>query len=212
MISLPEDGSWSSDAVAFEFAKSEYTHYNCALSVAASRWVGVFLRLWAPFFFEKGTQVMSDKIRFLTREGIRKLEDELEHLCSAKRPEIAHNLKAAIEEGDITENAGYDESKREQALVEGRILEIRATLASARPLEESGSHHTVALGARVTVVEEGSAPEQYQIVSSVEADPMIGYISDESPLGKALMGHSVDDSVQVQAPSGVTCFKIISVK
>ena len=156
---------------------------------------------------------MPDKIYFLTKEGIQKLEEELERLSTVKRPEIARNLKAAIEEGDITENAGFEEAKREQALVEGRILEITAILASSRPLEEKRSHHTVALGAKVTVIEEGSAaPEEYKIVSSVEADPAIGYISDESPLGKALMGHSAGDNVQVQTPSGLISFEIISVK
>jgi len=156
---------------------------------------------------------MPDKIYYLTKEGIQKLEKELERLSTVKRLEIARNLKAALDEGDITENAGYEETKREQALVEGRILEIETILGSARLLQEKRSHHTVALGAKVTVIEEGSStPEEYRIVSSVEADPAIGYISDESPLGKALLGRSAGDSVQVQAPSGLMCFEIISVK
>jgi transcription elongation factor GreA len=155
---------------------------------------------------------MTDPIQFLTPEGKKKLEDELEYLRTVKRREVAANLKAAVEEGDISENAGYDESKRDQAFVEGRIQEISTILANSRVLEETDNHEIVSLGAHVTVIEEGETPERYQLVSSAEADPLAGRISNQSPLGRAIIGGHVGDRVDVQTPGGLVTFEIAAIE
>ena len=154
---------------------------------------------------------MSRPVNFLTPEGRRRLEEELEQLRTVKRPQMASQLKAAIEEGDLAENAGYSESKREQSLVEGRIAELEALLADAAELEATPVGDTVSMGAHVTVVEHGFEPETYQIVGAAEADPSAGRISNESPLGRALLGRHVGDHVQVTTPSGVVHFQISEV-
>ena len=154
---------------------------------------------------------MPDRMHFLTPEGKKKLEEELEHLRTVRRPEITEHLRSAIEEGDITENAGYDETKREQAFVEGRIREIEAILRGAQIIAEDGSLgvEAVSLGSRVTILEEGGiAPETYHIVGPAEADPLKGRISYESPLGQALMGRRVGDTIPVDTPGGLLYFRI----
>lgn len=153
---------------------------------------------------------MSERVHFLTPEGKKALEQELEFLRSVRRPQVAANLKAAVEGGDLTENSGYDESKREQAFVEGRIREIEAILNNTQLFEHNGSE-VVSLGARVTVAEEGGAEETYQIVGRAEADPLAGRISNESPLGRALLGRRAGEKVQVLTPGGWTNFYIINV-
>jgi len=156
---------------------------------------------------------MSEQVHFLTPEGKRRLEKELERLIKVKRPQIAANLKAAIEEGDLTENAGYEESKRDQAFLEGRIRDIEAILADAQVLEDVDQHEVVALGTRVTVSEDGvEHPETYQIVGSAEADPSNGRISNASPLGKALMGRQVGEKVQVDTPGGILSFVVLAIE
>jgi transcription elongation factor GreA len=155
---------------------------------------------------------MPRETQYLTPEGRKKLEDELEHLRTVRRREVAANLKRAIEEGDLRENAGYDESKRDQAMVEGRIRDIEAILANAEILEENGNHDVVAVGASVTVVEEGREPETYQIVGPAEADPVNGRISNESPIGKALLGHNVGDTVEFDTPGGPITLEITAVE
>ncbi len=113
----------------------------------------------------------TNKKVFLTEEGHVKLEEELEYLRNVRRPDVAAKIHAAKEEGDITENAGYDEAKREQAFVEGRILTLEGMLKDAVIIQEGGPADMVRLGARVTVMEEGSSsPESYQIVGSAEVD------------------------------------------
>lgn len=154
---------------------------------------------------------MSGKVHFLTPEGRRKLEEELDHLRTVKRKEVAENLASAVDEGDLSENAGYEETKRMQAFVEGRIREIEAILADAQVLTDSDNHDTVMLGASVTVREEGEAPETYQIVGHAEADPLKGRISNESPLGRALIGRHIGDQVTVQTPGGLVRFAIVAI-
>jgi transcription elongation factor GreA len=154
----------------------------------------------------------TNKPVWLTEEGRAKLEDELEHLRSVRRPEIAAKIHAAKEEGDITENAAYDEAKREQAFVEGRIMTLESMLKDAVIIQEGGPADMVRLGAKVTVMEEGSSsPESYQIVGSAEVDLNSGRISNESPLGKALLGRSVGESVLVQTPGGTLRFRVVSI-
>jgi len=155
---------------------------------------------------------MTEKPVFLTEEGRSKLEKELEYLCTVRRPEIAQHIHQAKEEGDITENAGYDEAKNEQAFVEGRILTINNMLKNAQLIERHGLASEVGLGIKVTVAEPGEKPETYTIVGSAEADPSNGFISNESPVGKALMGHAVGDEVAVSTPGGSFSLKIIALE
>lgn len=156
---------------------------------------------------------MSTRVHILTPEGKRKLEQELEFLRTVKRPQIARDLRSAIQEGDLSDNAGYVETKREQAFVEGRIRTIEVTLANAGVLEDLDRRDEVSLGARVTVLEEGrDSPETYRIVDPAEADPSAGRISDESPLGRALLGQGVGKKVKVRAPGGPICFEILAIE
>ncbi|TEU11769.1 MAG: transcription elongation factor GreA [Anaerolineales bacterium] len=155
---------------------------------------------------------MAEEGIFLTLEGRGKLEEELEYLLTVRRAEVAERIQSAKEEGDITENAAYDYAKEEQAFVEGRIQALETTLRQAVIIED-GSTDDVGLGARVTVMERGGdAPETYQIVGSVEADPTKGRISNESPIGKALLGHQVGDEVAVSTPGGISHFQVLSIE
>lgn len=153
---------------------------------------------------------MVEKTHYLTVEGKQKIEQELRYLREVRLPQIAASLKAAIEEGDLAENAGYSESKREQSLVVGRIQHLETILMNAQILEDDIRADRVSLGSRVTIVEGGGAPETYQIVGVAEADPTAGRISYESPLGKALLGHRVGDVVEAITPSGVLRIRIVS--
>lgn len=155
---------------------------------------------------------MPDKAVFLTPEGKQKLEEELEYLCSVRRPEVAQRIRAAKEEGDIMENAGYDEAKNEQAFLEGRILTVESILKNAVLIEEEGPSDRVRLGSRVTVAERGEEPETFRIVGSAEADPGNGLISNESPLGEALLGHEVGEEVAVNTPGGLLYFTIAEIQ
>jgi transcription elongation factor GreA len=149
---------------------------------------------------------------FLTREGYQKLQDELEQLRSEKRQEIATRLHEAMEGGELIENAKYEAAKNEQAFVEGRIKELEIILATARGISYSATmHETVTVGVKVTVQEDDGQPEVYTIVGTAEADPRQGRISNESPLGKALINRKVGERIQVDAPAGsfaVTVLKI----
>jgi transcription elongation factor GreA len=154
---------------------------------------------------------MTDKPTYLTAAGKRKLQDELQYLRTVRRAEVARNIQDAKEGGDITENAGYEEAKNEQAFVEGRILTLEALLSRAEIIVKPNSNGSVCLGSRVTVVEEGGEPEAFFIVGSAESDPSQGRISDESPLGRSLMGHVSGDRIIVKAPAGPTAFEILDV-
>ena len=149
---------------------------------------------------------------FLTPEGRQKLEEELDHLKTVRRPEVARAIHEAKMDGDITENAGYEEAKRDQAFLEGRIMTIEGMLENAVIIESNEGSDAVALGSRVTVAEEGFDPESYTIVGSAEADPGSGRISNESPLGKALMGHRVGDKVNFKTPGGLAEVEILSLE
>ena len=155
---------------------------------------------------------MENKEVFLTAEGRRKLEEELEYLITVRRPEIASQIQAAKAEGDISENAGYEEAKMQQAFLEGRILTLENILRNAKVIEENGQTDRVSLGHYVTVLEEGQdEPETFRIVGSAEADPGNGRISNESPLGKALLNHSVGEWVEVETPGGKRRFEILAI-
>jgi len=155
---------------------------------------------------------MAERVHFLTPEGKDKLQKELDYLRNVRRPEIAESLKSAVDEGDLSENSGYEESKREQAFVEGRIRDLEAILASAQILVENTRRDVVCLGCRVTISEDGREPETYQIVGRTEADPTNGRISNESPLGKALLGRRSGDEVTVQSPDGALRFEVLTIE
>lgn len=156
---------------------------------------------------------MAEKPIFLTPEGRAKLEAELEQLKTVRRGEVAERIHAAKEEGDIMENSAYDEAKNEQAFVEGRIMTIEQMLKNAVMIVETRAHDSVGLGSYVTVVERGGDDdEMYQIVGSAEADPTRGRISNESPVGRALLGKRVGDEVQVKIPDGVRHLKISEIR
>lgn len=155
---------------------------------------------------------MINQETYLTPEGRQKLEDELQYLTTVRRPEVAAAIHEAKMDGDVSENAGYEEAKRQQAFLEGRIMTIEAMLKSAVIIESNGPSETVVLGSTVTVVEEGWEPETYVIVGSAEADPGSGRISNESPLGKALLGHRVGDNVVYEAPGGSIKVEILGIE
>lgn len=155
---------------------------------------------------------MSEQPTFLTPEGYQKLEQELEYLCKVRRKEIARRLHLALEEGSILENAELEDARNEQSFVEGRILTLGRMLHNAVIIEEKGPRETVGLGSRVTVVEGDGPPETYHIVGSAEADPVKGLISNESPLGRGLMGRKIGEEVAVNAPGGKLEFKIVEIE
>jgi len=150
---------------------------------------------------------------FLTREGFQKLQDELDTLRTQKREEIANRLHEAMEGGELIENAEYEAAKNEQAFVEGRIKELEILLATAHIIDESSvPMGTIQVGSSVVVQEEGSKEkEKYDIVGVAEADPAEGKISNESPLGRALLSHKEGDLVQVDAPAGSFKVKVLKV-
>jgi transcription elongation factor GreA len=142
----------------------------------------------------------------LTAEGLQALKDELQELTTTKRHEIAGRLKEAKADGDLSENAMYDAARDEQSFVEGRISEIEHILKHATVISNKGNG-TVSLGSKVHVeLEEGE--QQYVIVGSTEANPDEGKISDQSPIGKALLGRKPGDEVHVDVPSGTIVYRI----
>jgi len=144
----------------------------------------------------------------LTKEGKEKLEAELEYLTTVRRAEVAEAIRQAKEEGDISENAAYDEAKEAQAFLEGRIQTLQAMLRNVQIITQNGGSDVVRVGSKVTVAEPDGKPETYTIVGSAEVDPANGFISNVSPLGKALLGHRVGDDVAVEAPGGTIHFVI----
>lgn len=151
---------------------------------------------------------------FLTREGFQKMQDELEYLRTEKREEIANRLREAMEGGELIENAEYEAAKNEQAFVEGKIKELEVLLATARVIEEKPDEklEIAQVGSTVTIQEEGSKPENYTIVGAAEANPTEGLISNESPLGKALLGRKVGERIQVDAPAGAFIVTLKKIK
>ena len=156
---------------------------------------------------------MTDQPVFLTKEGYKKLEEELELLRTKRRAEVAERLHDAMEGGELIENAEYESAKNEQAFVEGRILTLEAMLKNYVLIEEGAKDtEEVSLGSTVTVVEADNPPETYHLVGAAEADPTKGRISNESPLGQALIGRRVGDTVQVSAPAGLLTFRIVALE
>ncbi len=155
---------------------------------------------------------MANQAVYLTKKGRKKLEDELSYLRDTKRQEVASRLHEAMEDGELIENAEYEAAKNEQAFVEGRILEIEYMLASAQEIKRRRATDMVLIGSTVEVKQDGSSSETYTIVGAAEASPKEGLISNESPLGRALLTGKVGDDIQVEAPAGVLNFRIVKIK
>jgi transcription elongation factor GreA len=155
---------------------------------------------------------MATDTEFLTPEGRAKLEEELRHLKEVRRPQVAEMIRDAKEAGDISENAGYDEAKEQQAFLEARIRHVEDILKRAEVIRSPGNGDVIAIGSRVTVAEDGAGPESFRIVGSAEADPTQGLISNESPLGRALLGKRPGDDAQIRTPDGDTLiFRVIEI-
>lgn len=152
---------------------------------------------------------------FLTPQGFERLQEELEHLRTVKRQEVAHRLREAMEDGGdmgVDSDAEYEAAKNEQAFVEGRIQELEILLANARMIEDTGTREKVEVGAKVTIQEDSNDPEDYIVVGRAEANPREGRISNESPLGRALMDHRAGDVVRVDAPGGSFSVRVLKVE
>lgn len=147
---------------------------------------------------------------YVTEAGLAKLEAELKDLTGNKRKEIAKALKEAKELGDLSENAGWDDAKERQVFIEGRIAEIDSILKQAKVIKKS-SGGTVGVGSTVHVELEGGK-QMFSIVGSTEADPSQGLISNESPIGQALIGRKKGDEIDIEVPAGTMTYKIIDVK
>lgn len=155
---------------------------------------------------------MNDDI-FLTEDGIQKIKEELEELKGPARAELAARLRSAIEMGDLSENADYIKAKEDQGFTEGKIQELEETLKRAKVIDlQNNSSDKVQIGSSVLVKEEGYEKELIHIVGSKEADPNLGKLSYESPIGSALLGHKISDIVRVKTPEGGINFKIIEIK
>jgi len=157
---------------------------------------------------------MADKKVMLTEDGYNKLVEKLNYLKSVRRIEIAERLKAAIALGDLSENSEYDDAKNEQAFLEGEIQELEAKIRNS-DIIKAGKGDIVQMGSSVLVKDlelEDEEPETFMIVGSTEADPDEGKISNESPLGAALLGKTVGTTVDVHAPAGIIKYEIVEIK
>ena len=149
---------------------------------------------------------------FLTKEGFKNLQQELDFLRKDRRQEVAARLREASDGEDLIENAEYEAAKNEQAFVEGRIKELEILLATAKIISEGDTNGVIHVGSKVTIQEEGyDKKESFIIVGAAEADPTAGKISNESPLGQALLDHIKNDVVEVQSPDGEYSVKILKV-
>jgi transcription elongation factor GreA len=152
---------------------------------------------------------MHDKPVYLTSEGRQKLELELRNLREVRRPEVAEQIRVSKEFSDTDDNSEFEEAKNEQAFVEGRILTIEKMLANAVQINADHQlHDTVRIGSDVTVLNDEGDVEQYTIVGSAEVDPVHGKISNESPVGRALLGRHIGDVVEVKIPAGAIRLKV----
>jgi transcription elongation factor GreA len=148
----------------------------------------------------------------LTKEGLAKLEAELHHLQTVRRTEVAEKIKRAKETGGTDHNADYEEAKNEQAFLEGRVLEVENILKNAVVISHHQKASRVEMGSEVSVVDQDSKTQQFTIVGSAEANPLEGRISNESPVGQALMGKKTGDKVGVKAPGGTLHLRITQVQ
>ena len=156
---------------------------------------------------------MASQETYLTSEGLTKLREELEHLYTVRRREVAENLRKASEVGGTVDNAEYDEAKREQDGVERRIMTVENLLQNAVIIpDQTEPSETVQVGSRVTLLDEKGAKTEYTIVGSTEADPLHGRISNESPVGKAILGKRAGEQVEARTPAGAVKLTIGAIK
>ena len=153
---------------------------------------------------------MNTKPTYLSKDGAGKLRAELEELVNVRRPEIAQRIHDAKEHGDLSENAEYEDAKNEQAFVEGRIATLETLIKNATIIEENHSTDHVQVGSTVKV-ETSDGPETFTIVGSAEAKPAAGRISNESPVGRALLGRKKGDKITVKVPAGDFAYKIVEI-
>jgi transcription elongation factor GreA len=153
---------------------------------------------------------MAERHHYLTREGFKKFEEELSRLKTVKRERVAERIRKAKEFTDTVDNAEYDDAKAEQAFIEGRIQDLEYQLANAEIIDDHPAADYVRLGSKVTVADGSGEEEIYTIVGSAEADPRRGFISNESPVGRALLGKRIGEQVDVVAPGGSFNLKVVS--
>lgn len=154
----------------------------------------------------------NENVTYITEDGLRKLQEELDYLIHVRRPEVARQIADAKADGDVSENAGYDEAKTAQGFLEGKILTLKNTISTAVVIRENGSKELVDIGCTVTIRDADYGDEEtYTIVGSAEVDPQNGRISLKSPIGRALMGHRKGETVDVQSPGGSTRFEIVKI-
>ena len=153
---------------------------------------------------------MNNKPAYLSKEGLARLREELEELTNVRRPEVAGRIHEAKEHGDVTENAEYEDAKNEQAFVEGRIQALEVLIKNAVLIEGNHSTDHVQIGSTVVVRSDGGK-ETYTIVGSAEAAPAEGRISNESPVGRALLGHKKGEKVLVSVPAGDSEYTIVNI-
>jgi transcription elongation factor GreA len=154
-----------------------------------------------------------NEVHYLTAEGAERLKNELEYLKGPAREQLSQRLRAAIQMGDLSENADYISAKEEQGFLEGRILELTQILNNVQIIEEKKTNRGVAdIGSHVTIQEDDFDPETYHIVGPKEADPVKMRISHESPIGRALLGHRVGETVSADTPNGSIRFKILKIE
>ncbi len=156
---------------------------------------------------------MNKPITVLTRKGEQELQEELNELKSVRRRDIAEKIKVALSFGDLSENSEYDEAKNEQGKIESRIAEIEQTLAHAQVIDDDDvSTEKVGIGTTVKILDmEMNEEMEFKIVGTKEADIGSGKMSDESPIGAAIMGHAAGEQVDVETPSGIIVFKILEI-
>ena len=154
-----------------------------------------------------------EKKVLMTESGLKKYEQELEHLKSVSRKEISEKIKVALSFGDLSENSEYDEAKNEQAITEARIAELEAMLKNVKIIDENDlSTDIIHVGSKIVVLDkELNEKVSYQIVGSNEANPLMDLISDESPVGKGLLGHKAGDVVEVETPGGLVTYEVLEI-
>lgn len=154
------------------------------------------------------------KSHLMTYEGVTKLESELENLRTVKRREITEKIKSSLCFGDLSENSEYDDAKNEQAFVEGRIVQLENMLKNVTIVDESEISSDIVNVGSIVKIKDYSFDEEveYYIVGSLEADPINNKISNESPVGKSLLGKKIGDMIEVQIPDGVSRYKILSIR
>ena len=172
------------------------------------------MTLFLLFICRKSGVPMADvKETLLTAEGLKKLEEELAYYKSVRRIEVSERIKTAIEYGDISENSEYDDAKNEQAFIEGHIVELENKINTAKIIDESVKGDVVSVGSKVIVLDTMYNDElEYVIVGSSEADPFNNRISNESPVGKAILGKRKGDEVEVSTPDGPVTFKVLAIQ